>query len=155
VLYKMSDIIQFRRGTAAGATASNPTLAEGEPGYETDTGKLKIGNATSAWADLSYFNADEAWTVSSLAGGETGSPTGATNELIGCVCTDGNIVVNLPLSATALYKKIVVGRFDGSANTLTVNAYSGETIFADASVEILYQWTTVTFFSFGDGWIML
>jgi hypothetical protein len=151
----MADIIQVRGGTAAGAVSTNPILAQKELGYETDTGKLKIGDGATAYTSLPYFNADEAWAVSSLAGGETGSPTGATNELIGCVCTDGNIVVNLPLSATALYKKIVVGRFDGSANTLTVNAYSGETIFADASVEILYQWTTVTFFSFGDGWVLL
>ena len=46
--------IQLRRGTAAQWTASNPTLAEGEMGVETDTGQFKIGNGTSAWGDLIY-----------------------------------------------------------------------------------------------------
>ena len=50
----MSDIIQVRRDVAANWTAVNPTLAEGEIGYETDTGYLKFGNGTSLWSALSY-----------------------------------------------------------------------------------------------------
>lgn len=46
--------IQLRRDTAAAWTAANPTLAQGEPGFETDTGLLKIGDGTTAWAALSY-----------------------------------------------------------------------------------------------------
>ena len=46
--------IQIRRGTAAQWTSTNPTLAAGEFGYETDTGKAKIGNGSSAWIILSY-----------------------------------------------------------------------------------------------------
>jgi len=46
---------QYRRGTAAEWTAANPTLLAGEPGYETDTGKLKIGDGATAWATLAYF----------------------------------------------------------------------------------------------------
>jgi hypothetical protein len=40
----MSTKIQVRRGTAAQWTAANPTLDSGEIGFETDTGKFKIGN---------------------------------------------------------------------------------------------------------------
>jgi hypothetical protein len=47
-------IMQLRRDTAANWTSSNPTLASGEPGYETDTGRLKIGDGTTAWASLAY-----------------------------------------------------------------------------------------------------
>ena len=47
--------IQIRRDTAANWTASNPRLASGEFGYETNTNKLKIGNGTSTWSELSYF----------------------------------------------------------------------------------------------------
>ena len=36
--------IKTRRGTAAEWSAANPTLAAGEPGYETDTGILKYGD---------------------------------------------------------------------------------------------------------------
>lgn len=46
--------IQFRRGTAAQWTSSNPTLDAGELGLETDTQKFKIGDGTTAWSGLSY-----------------------------------------------------------------------------------------------------
>ena len=48
-------LIQVRRDTAANWTSANPTLAAGEPGYETDTGKFKIGNGSTAWSSLAYF----------------------------------------------------------------------------------------------------
>ena len=41
--------IQVRRDTAANWTNSNPTLSDGEIGFETDTGKFKIGNNSTAW----------------------------------------------------------------------------------------------------------
>jgi hypothetical protein len=44
--------IQFRRNTAAAAATSNRVLAAGEPGFETDTNTLKIGDGTTAWNDL-------------------------------------------------------------------------------------------------------
>ena len=47
--------MQQRRGTAAQWTGANPTLAAGEIGYETDTGKFKIGNGSSAWSALNYY----------------------------------------------------------------------------------------------------
>lgn len=46
--------LQQRRGTAASWTSTNPTLAAGEIGFETDTGKFKIGNGSTAWAALAY-----------------------------------------------------------------------------------------------------
>jgi hypothetical protein len=52
--------IQMRRGTAAQWTATNPTLASGEMGWETDTGEFKIGNGTAAWAALGYWISDVA-----------------------------------------------------------------------------------------------
>lgn len=47
---------QFRRGNASAWTRNNPTLTQGEPGYELDTGKLKIGDGVSNWRNLKYFN---------------------------------------------------------------------------------------------------
>jgi len=47
--------IQYRRGTAAEWTSANPTLAAGEIGVETDTGKFKFGNGSTAWSGLGYF----------------------------------------------------------------------------------------------------
>lgn len=47
--------INFREGTAAEWTTENPTLIDGEPGFESDTGKFKIGRGGLAWVDLPYF----------------------------------------------------------------------------------------------------
>jgi hypothetical protein len=47
--------IQIRRDTAANWTSVNPVLLSAEPGYETDTGKLKFGDGVTAWTGLPYF----------------------------------------------------------------------------------------------------
>lgn len=46
--------IQFRRDTAANWTSSDPILADGELGLETDTLAYKIGNGADAWTALGY-----------------------------------------------------------------------------------------------------
>ena len=46
--------IKFRRDTAAAWTEANPVLAQGEPGFEHDTGLLKIGDGATAWTNLDY-----------------------------------------------------------------------------------------------------
>lgn len=46
--------LQVRRGTASQWTSTNPTLAAGEFGFETDTGKFKIGTGSTAWTSLGY-----------------------------------------------------------------------------------------------------
>jgi hypothetical protein len=46
--------IQTRRGTAATWTSTNPTLAAGEIGFESDTNKFKIGTGSTAWTALAY-----------------------------------------------------------------------------------------------------
>lgn len=48
--------VRFRSNTAAGAAASNPVLALGEPGYETDTNRWKVGDGVTPWNGLPYFN---------------------------------------------------------------------------------------------------
>ena len=50
--------IKLRRDTSANFTSANPVLGIGEPAYETDTKKLKIGDGTTAYTQLDYFSAD-------------------------------------------------------------------------------------------------
>jgi len=50
----VSTKLQVRRDTAANWTSTNPTLAAGEIGFETDTQKFKIGTGSTAWASLGY-----------------------------------------------------------------------------------------------------
>lgn len=47
--------IQFRRGKAAHWEDENPTLHPGEPGFETDTKRYKIGDGVTDWRELDYI----------------------------------------------------------------------------------------------------
>lgn len=51
----MNSKFYFRRGKAASWTKQNILLGPGEPGFELDTGKLKIGNGVDKWNDLPYI----------------------------------------------------------------------------------------------------
>lgn len=48
------DHLKLRHGSAAYWTAANPVLMEGELAYESDTHQIKIGDGTTAYADLPY-----------------------------------------------------------------------------------------------------
>lgn len=47
---------QLKRGSAAKWTELNLVLAAGEPGFEIDTNRLKIGNGKTPWLELPYIN---------------------------------------------------------------------------------------------------
>jgi hypothetical protein len=49
-------LIRFKRGTAGNLTLANPLLDSGEPCFETDTGRLKIGDGVTYWTTLPYIN---------------------------------------------------------------------------------------------------
>ena len=56
----MATKIQLRRDLAANWTGTNPVLAQGEPGVELDTKKMKVGDGVTAWNSLAYVAADAA-----------------------------------------------------------------------------------------------
>lgn len=72
----MSSLIRFKRGTALSLASVNPFLEAGEPCFETDTGKFKIGDGVLSWNALPYQNS----TGSGGGNGATGAtgPIGAT-----------------------------------------------------------------------------
>lgn len=75
-------LIEFRRGTAAQWTAANPTLAAGEPGYETDTGKVKVGDGATAWTGLGYLGGGSISAIDSPGGTiAVTNPAGPTTDL--------------------------------------------------------------------------
>ena len=47
--------IQLKRGQSSNWETLNPVLGPGEPGYELDTHKIKIGDGVTAWNDLPYI----------------------------------------------------------------------------------------------------
>ena len=52
----VTSLMQQRRDTAANWTSNNPTLLNGELGYETDTGYFKIGDGSTTWTSLAYVD---------------------------------------------------------------------------------------------------
>ena len=52
---EFKSIVKLKRGAEARWAELNPTLDKGEPGFVSDTNKLKIGDGTTAWNDLPYI----------------------------------------------------------------------------------------------------
>ena len=50
----MATRIKLRRDTAANWNTSNPILAQGETGFETNTRAMKLGDGVTRWKDLKY-----------------------------------------------------------------------------------------------------
>jgi hypothetical protein len=99
--------ILIRRDTAANWTANNPTLAAGEFGHETDTGKLKLGTGAIAWNSLGYQNNvtsvnGQTGAVTGLAPAAnptfTGTVSGITKSMVGLGNVDNTSDANKPVS---------------------------------------------------------
>lgn len=73
--------IQLRKGTLAQWTSNNTEiLASGEPGFETDTLRLKIGNGSTAWSELNYVGLAGIGNINFIP--KFSSSQGVTNSLI-------------------------------------------------------------------------
>lgn len=102
----MAHQIKFRRDTASNFTSNNPTLAAGEPGYETDTGKVKIGDGSTAWTSLAYLvGASGSVTSVDSGGGLTGGPVTISGALAvgagtGITVNPDNVAVNMSAFST-------------------------------------------------------
>ena len=48
--------MKMRRDTNANWSNANPVLSEGELGFETDTKRFKLGDGTTAWNSLNYYD---------------------------------------------------------------------------------------------------
>lgn len=60
--------LKLKRGTSTEWSTTNPTLAVGEPGFETDTGKMKIGTGVTGWSGLPYLNVSGATGATGATG---------------------------------------------------------------------------------------
>jgi hypothetical protein len=81
--------VQFRRGTAAQWTSSDPVLLAGELGYETDTKRWKIGDGTTAWGSLDYVEGTGADVFTALTDVPASYTDQAGKTLVVKVTEDG------------------------------------------------------------------
>lgn len=102
-------VIKLRRDTAANWASTNPTLAAGEQGYESDTGLSKIGDGSTAWTALPYASVSRITeevknsTGSTIAKGRVVYISGATgdNALISLSDADSEATSSKTLGLTA------------------------------------------------------
>lgn len=112
----MATRMQQRRGTAAQWISVNngdgPTLAAGEIGFETDTGKFKIGDGVNPWVDLVYYaSADD------LAAVIDGAPAllDTLNELAAAIGDDPDFINTM---ASKLYVDDAVDNHVGATTSV-------------------------------------
>lgn len=116
--------IQLRRDSAADWTSANPTLAQGEVGYETDTNKLKIGDGSTAWTSLAYFRSGIGTATASGTDTYTATIAGvtayATHDVYEIIFTNGNTgssTINInSLGAKTLKKSVSTNLASGDIN---------------------------------------
>ncbi len=97
--------LQLRRDSAANWTSANPTLLEGEIGYELDTGSMKVGDGTSDWATLSYWTGSGSSgdmvlaSVQTVTGKKTFGSAGAVGKLAVAGSTSGSTIIDAAATA--------------------------------------------------------
>jgi hypothetical protein len=135
-------LIQVRRDTAANWTSTNPTLASGEMGLETDTNLFKIGDGSTAWSALLYQTAKISTVTKSAsatlaltdAGKVVETSVGSANILT----IPTNASVGFPIGTQILVIQVGAGQTTlAVAAGVTLNTKSG-------NLKITGQWSAVT-----------
>ena len=141
--------IQVRRGTAAQWTSTNPTLAAGEFGFETDTNKLKCGNGSTAWNSLTYINNDGDITgvtagIGLSGGGTSGTVTVSIDTSVTADLTTAQTLtnktftdakINLGFDAeTASYTAVLAN----NSQVVTMNVSSGNTFSIPTNASVAF-----------------
>ena len=125
----MASIIQLRGGTAATWTTANPILAQKEMGIETDTNKIKLGDGTTAWTSLAYFETGEV-TLSSSQVFTNKTITYASNTLTGVAPTSQPTLTGVKETKVAMAAHAIdlsLGNYFTNGGSAALTFFSGVT----------------------------
>ena len=107
--------LQVRRGSASQWTSANPTLAAGEFGFESDTGKIKVGTGSTAWTSLAYAgmsaSSTETLTNKTVALG--------SNTVSGTIAQFNTAVTDADFATIAGTETLTNKTISGSLNTIS------------------------------------
>jgi hypothetical protein len=133
--------MQVRRGTASSWTSTNPTLAAGELGFETDTGKFKIGTGSSTWTALSYAGGGQntltTYQYTATAGQTTFSGADANGNTLSYtagavqVYLNGALLANTTDYAASNGTSVVLTGGAGLSDSLTILSLGSFTVSTD------------------------
>jgi len=113
--------MQQRRDTAANWTSTNPTLLSGEFGYETDTGKFKVGDGSTVWTSLAYI---PGFSIS-------GYPL-ATTDIADASITTAKIANDAVTAAKLAHTSVTAGSY--TAADITVDSQGRITAAASGTI---------------------
>ena len=128
--------LQVRRGSSGGWTSANPTLYAGEIGYETDSGRIKVGDGTTAWTSLDYnvvvptgFLAGSGLSVSVATDGSTvtyslSDPTIQVSDITDFVDGVNDRVYDLLTAGTGIQLDYTDSNNDSSSLRISVTGIS-------------------------------
>jgi len=151
--------IQIRRGTASQWTSTNPTLAAGELGLETDTLLMKAGNGSSNWTSLAYINQYPLPTL--LQNQQTGTSytlvlTDASNRLVE-LSNASAITLTVPLNSSVAFpvgSQIML--LQTGAGQVTVAGTGGVTINGNPGLKLRAQWSSATLIKRAENtWVLI
>lgn len=113
--------IEFRRDTSANWTAVNPILNQGEPGFEYDTYRLKVGDGLTSWTLLPYLG--------NIYGYSTSTPVLATGsqtiQLPTGLAFAPNQTINIQNTANSTqYMVATVTSYSSTTGVMVFNATS-------------------------------
>lgn len=143
--------IQLRRGTKETLRSINPKPRSGEPIVETDTGRMKIGDGSHTWNELSYCNEIPARISNISQGVVSGYYNGDPNTVIDIAPSDSNaqiipsgivittVSINYEVTSTPVDAYIIIGDkkyeyiIDDTGNKISIidyisNAQSGSIV---------------------------
>jgi hypothetical protein len=151
--------IQIRRGTASQWTTTNPVLAAGELGLETDTGYLKAGNGSSLWSSLSYINqyAQFPALVTNAQSGTSYTTVLSDAYKIIELNNSSAITLTVPLSSSVAYAiGTQIQLLQTGTGQVTVAATAGVTINYNPGLKLRGQWSSATLIKRGtDTWVLV